>query len=125
MTTVIAEVHLDRPEFGVSLRLRLEGAIALTGGSGAGKSSIIRALAPGRSLYLLDEPFAGLDVDSAALTEKFIAARIGASDSPFVIAGHDLPRLRRICPKVVRVERGRIVPLGHAVSGSAEPLRVR
>lgn len=212
MNAVIAQIRLERPEFDVEVTLRLEGTVALTGVSGAGKSSIIRALAglepeadrsipelavgylgqrdglfphmtalenvayplrvsglkkhqaraiaaralaelglaaatdqrpnelsggqrrraalaralePARELYLLDEPFAGLDLDSATLVEKFIAERSSARDSPLVIAGHDLPRLRRICTTILRIERGRVAPAGHAVSGSAEPLRVR
>jgi molybdate transport system ATP-binding protein len=212
MSVVFTRIRLERPEFDVEVTLRLEGSVALVGGSGAGKSSIIRALAglepdargsipalevgylgqrdglfphrtalenvayplratgvkkrdagaiaasaldelglaaaaaprppelsggqrrrvalaralePARDIYLLDEPFAGLDLDSATLAEKFIAARSSTTDSPIVIAGHDLPRLRRICPSILRIERGRIAPAGHAVSGSTEPLRAR
>ncbi|MBJ7354299.1 MAG: ATP-binding cassette domain-containing protein [Thermoleophilaceae bacterium] len=211
MTTAI-QLRLERPEFNVEVALRLEGAVALVGRSGSGKSSIIRALAglepaargsiprlevgylgqrdglfphmtaldnvafplkatgvrkrhacasareslaalglsaavdrrpgelsggqrrrvalaralaPGRELYLLDEPFAGLDLDSATLAEKFIAERISGSDAPCLIAGHDVPRLRRICSSILRVERGRIAPTAHAINGSTEPLRVR
>jgi molybdate transport system ATP-binding protein len=212
MSVVFSRIRLERPEFDVEVTLRLEGSIALVGGSGAGKSSIIRALAglepdargsipelvvgylgqrdglfphmtaienvayplraagmnkreartiaasaldelglavaagqrpyelsggqrrrvalaralePVRDIYLLDEPFAGLDLDSATLAEKFIAARSATTDSPIVIAGHDLPRLRRICSSILRIERGHVAPSGHAVSGSTEPLRAR
>jgi molybdate transport system ATP-binding protein len=212
MTAINTSVRLARPEFEVDVAIRLEGAIALVGGSGSGKSSIIRALAglepdasvaipeievgylgqreglfphmtaienvafplratdvrkrealeiaeqaldelglaaarnqrpgelsggqrrrvalaralePARELYLLDEPFAGLDLDSAALAELFILERKATSDSPIVIAGHDLPRLRRICSTILQVDRGGIERPDHAVSGSAGPRRVR
>lgn len=213
MSAINASVRLARAEFEVDVSLRLEGAIALVGGSGSGKSSIIRALAglepdtrgsvpmlevgylgqreglfphmtavenvafplrasgcrkrealeiaeqaldelgltaardqrpnelsggqrrraalaralePARELYLLDEPFAGLDLDSATLAERFISGRRSTSDAPIVIAGHDLPRLRRICTTILQVERGRIEQSGHAVvSGSTGPTRVR
>lgn len=212
MKAIFTQIRLERPEFDVEVTLRLEGTVALVGGSGAGKSTIIRALAglepeargsipelevgylgqrdglfphmtalenvayplratgvkkrgaraiaaraleelglarasdrrpdelsggqrrrvalaralePVRDIYLLDEPFAGLDLDAATLAEKFIAQRRATSDSPIVIAGHDLPRLRRICSSVLRIERGHLAPAGHGVSGSTEPLRAR
>jgi molybdate transport system ATP-binding protein len=212
MTVMSTRVHLARPQFDVDVALRLEGAVALVGASGCGKSSIIRALAglekaahgslpevevgylgqreglfphmsaienvafplrasgsrkreareiatqsleelglgdalaqlpgnlsggqrrrvalaralePSRELYLLDEPFAGLDVDSAALAERFIVERLSTSSAPMVIAGHDLPRLRRICPVVLHVEHGRIERPLHVFSGSTAPSRVR
>lgn len=89
------------------------------------RAALARALEPARGLYLLDEPFAGLDLDSAALAERFIIERSATSDSPIVIAGHDLPRLRRICSTTLQVDRGRIDRPEHSVSGSIAPMRVR
>lgn len=71
--------------------------------------ALARALASRRSVYLLDEPFAGLDEEAADAAARFIAARLLDHDAPAVIAGHDIDRLDRICGRVERLERGRII----------------
>lgn len=84
--------------------------------------ALARALAARREVFLLDEPFAGLDEDSADRAARFIAGRLLDHDAPALIAGHDIDRLDRICGRIARIERGR---LAASVELSAEVVRPR
>lgn len=71
--------------------------------------ALARAMAAERSVYLLDEPFAGLDEQSADLAEAFIAERLRHFRRPALIAGHNSTRLRRISTELLTVTRGRLI----------------
>jgi molybdate transport system ATP-binding protein len=85
--------------------------------------ALARAIAPRRAIYLLDEPFAGLDAESADVASRFIAARLSEHGAPALIAGHDHLRLRRICARAEEIDRGRIVTAAR-LSGSAARVHV-
>lgn len=87
--------------------------------------ALARALAAERSVYLLDEPFAGLDEDAADAAEEFIAFRLAFFGKPALIAGHDRERLQRICGETVQVTRGRVfAEPAFEISDSAERAHV-
>ncbi|MBI4636797.1 MAG: ATP-binding cassette domain-containing protein [Candidatus Rokubacteria bacterium] len=71
---------------------------------------LARALAARPRLLLLDEPCSGL---AAAETEEAVALlQWAASGRTLVIVEHRLPVLRRLCSRLVVLDRGRIVADG-------------
>ncbi|MFY9264560.1 MAG: ATP-binding cassette domain-containing protein [Solirubrobacterales bacterium] len=91
--------------------------------------ALARALAGERAVYLLDEPFAGLDARTADRVEAFIGERLRRAASPALIAGHDLGRLSTLAERTLRLTGGRLVESvpdeAWAISGSADRARVR
>jgi ABC-type sulfate/molybdate transport systems ATPase subunit len=96
---------------------------ALSGGQRR-RVALARAIAPRRAIYLLDEPFSGLDSETADVAARFIAETFSAHAAPALIAGHDHFRLRRICARLESIERGKVVqnarPIGSAGRSRAQ-----
>lgn len=84
--------------------------------------ALARALAPERGIYLLDEPFAGLDEYASAVAAVLIAQRLSEVGASALIAVHDLQQVVAICPRAIRLERGRVA---ETVSVAAAAPRAR
>ncbi|MFY9488474.1 MAG: ATP-binding cassette domain-containing protein [Solirubrobacterales bacterium] len=87
----------------------VDAAVIRLSGGQRRRVALARALAADRSLYLLDEPFAGLDSRSADLTLNFLGNRLSRLAAPALIAGHDLLRLSLLSDRTLRLTGGRIV----------------
>lgn len=69
----------------------------LSGGMGR-RLALVRALALGGGLYLLDEPFAGVDLDRA----ERILARLRELNRPILLTGHT-PQLANLCDREIEL----------------------
>ena len=113
----------DRREeaFGWLLRLGVSDVAglrpaALSGGQAA-RVALARAMAPGPSVLLLDEPFAGVDAAARALLRKEIAAFAG----PRLLVTHDPLDANALASRVVVLEAGKVVQQGTPADIAARP----
>ncbi len=74
--------------------------------------AVARALAPGPSLLLLDEPFAGLDFRVRRGLRGRLRSIHLASGVPALLVSHSLADVREICDGLILIDRGRIVAQG-------------
>ncbi|MFH1059350.1 MAG: dipeptide/oligopeptide/nickel ABC transporter ATP-binding protein [Pseudomonadota bacterium] len=63
--------------------------------------ALARALASGPELLICDEAFNGLDTISQAELTRLLMAQVDARGLALLFISHDLPLVRRICPKII------------------------
>jgi ABC-2 type transport system ATP-binding protein len=59
-------------------------------------------------LVLLDEPFSGLDVNSALVLRELISS-LAARGKVVLFSSHELETVERVCSRVVILHKGRVV----------------
>ncbi|HEY2013794.1 MAG TPA: ABC transporter ATP-binding protein [Bryobacteraceae bacterium] len=72
------------------------------------KVLLAAALLHNPDLVLLDEPFSGLDVNSALVLRDLIA-QLAARGKVILFSSHELETVERVCSRVVILHKGRIV----------------
>ena len=85
------------------LDLRRRPVGALSGGQRK-RVFIARAIAQGARLFLLDEPFAGVDKPSEALITGLLR-ELAAEGATMLVATHDLSGLPGLCDEVLLLQR--------------------
>jgi branched-chain amino acid transport system ATP-binding protein len=84
-------------------------------------TEIARMLVVRPTVLLLDEPAAGLDTrDRHALTET-LAAYHAADPFTMIVIEHDVDLVRRLCPRCVALEMGRVIAVGPPAEVLADP----
>ncbi|MEX2394254.1 MAG: ABC transporter ATP-binding protein [Actinomycetota bacterium] len=101
-TEVLATLDLDE--------LRDRSARSLSGGE-ARRVAIARALARKPSLLLLDEPFAGLDVEASRDTRAVLRSAMSAHDGATVFVTHDPAGAMSLANRFLVLEGGRVTQL--------------
>lgn len=81
------------------------------------KVLLAAALLHNPQLVILDEPFSGLDVDSALVLRSLIQG-LAAEGKTVLFSSHELETVERVCSRVVILQHGRV-----AANGSVEQLR--
>jgi len=81
------------------------------------KILLAAALLHNPELVILDEPFSGLDVDSALVLRKLIQS-LAAEGKTVLFSSHELDTVERVCSRVVILQKGKV-----AANGSVEQLR--
>jgi energy-coupling factor transport system ATP-binding protein len=71
--------------------------------------ALASVLATGSPVLLLDEPFAGLDVETRSKLLELVARETARRQGALVIASHDREPFARFVHRVVRLDRGRVV----------------
>ena len=72
------------------------------------KVLLAAALLHNPDLVLLDEPFSGLDVNSA-LVLRSVIRELAARGKVVLFSSHELETVERVCSRVVILHRGRVV----------------
>ncbi len=72
------------------------------------KVLLAAALLHNPDLVLLDEPFSGLDVNSALVLRDLIS-RLAARGKVVLFSSHELETVERVCSRVVILHKGRVV----------------
>jgi len=72
------------------------------------KAALAGTLALPAAVYIFDEPTAYLDSESAARVEALILA-LSAAGKAVIVISHDLPFLRRVCPRWIILDKGRLI----------------
>ena len=75
------------------------------------KIQLVAALMHRPQLLVLDEPFRGLDPDTASVLRELVACFVG-SERAVLVATHDMLRAERDCDVVTILDRGRVVVSG-------------
>jgi heme exporter protein A len=88
------------------------------------RCSLARVLLHRPDLFLLDEPFNGLDVDSAAMLLN-VLHREQARGATILLTTHDLAKALEICRRGVLLARGRLQWDGSLTGVTLEQLRNR
>lgn len=73
-------------------------------GGMAQRAVLARALVTGRSIFLLDEPFKGLD--EQAKEQIFVLCRRALAEKTVLLVTHDDKEARALCEKIVFFEKG-------------------
>ena len=71
------------------------------------KTALLRALAHGPSILLLDEPTAGLDVTSARIVRKLVQ-RLKDEGGTVIYSTHHLAEAEQVCDRIIIVHNGTI-----------------
>ncbi len=108
----------DRDRFIQQMLLRLDVAglerklpHQISGGE-RGRFALIRALAPGNRILLLDEPFSGLDPHQRADMVKLIAELHREMNLTTVYVSHYVEEAQTLCDHVAVLNRGRLIQQG-------------
>ena len=72
------------------------------------KILLAAALLHNPELMLLDEPFSGLDVNSALVLRDLIG-QLAARGKVVLFSSHELDTVERVCSRVVILHKGRVV----------------
>jgi ABC-2 type transport system ATP-binding protein len=73
------------------------------------RGEITAALLHRPDVLFLDEPTIGLDVVSKQAVRAFLAGIGAAGDTTLMLTTHDLADIERLCPRLVVIDRGRVV----------------
>ena len=71
------------------------------------KTALLRALAHGPSILLLDEPTAGLDVTSARIVRKLVS-KLKDEGGTVIYSTHHLAEAEQVCDRIIIVHNGTI-----------------
>lgn len=83
----------------------------LSGGQ-AKRVALVRALAAGPRLLLVDEPFASLDVEAASDMRELIAEQLTEHPTTAILVSHDARDAVRLAGRMIVLEAGRIAQQG-------------
>jgi len=72
------------------------------------KVLLAAALLHNPDLVLLDEPFSGLDINSALVLRDLIA-QLAARGKVVLFSSHELETVERVCSRVVILHKGKVV----------------
>jgi ABC-2 type transport system ATP-binding protein len=72
------------------------------------KTLLASALLHNPDLILLDEPFSGLDVNSALILKDLIR-QLAARGKVILFSSHELETVERVCSRVIILHKGRVV----------------
>ncbi len=78
------------------------------------KTALIRALAHGPDVLLLDEPTGGLDVTSARMV-RTVVRRLGDEGGTVIYSTHHLAEAERVCDRIVIIHNGTLRATGTPV----------
>ena len=99
--------------------LAKQNARRLSGGE-MQKTAFARALSFNPELLLMDEPTSNIDNATTADIENLLQ-RAKTGGVTMVIAGHNLPQIRRLCDDVIFINKGIVVEAGPASKILANP----
>ncbi|MDM7831822.1 sulfate/molybdate ABC transporter ATP-binding protein [Cellulomonas edaphi] len=94
---------------------------ALSGGQRQ-RVALARALAPEPAVLLLDEPFAQLDVRTAAELRDLVRAQVRRTGTAAVLVTHDVLDALTLADHVVVLHEGRVVEQGDALAVLTDPV---
>jgi len=83
------------------------------------KTALLRALAHGPEILLLDEPTAGLDVTSARLVRKLVL-QLKEEGGTVIYSTHNLSEAEKVCDRIIILHNGQL-----RFDGSNEDLLIR
>mgnify|MGYP006284188409 CR=1 FL=1 len=110
--TMLEQVHLER--------YADEPPVTLSGGQ-AQRIALVRALAVGPRVLLLDEPLAALDAGTRADVRRTLRTNLSTFDGMRLLVTHDPVDAHALADRVVVVEDGRIVQAGTLADVTAHP----
>lgn len=93
---------------------------ALSGGE-AQRVALARALATDPTVVLLDEPFASLDVATAASMRQLLSARLPRSGATVVLVTHDPLDVWALADRLIALEEGRMTAAGEVADLLGRP----
>jgi ABC-2 type transport system ATP-binding protein len=82
------------------------------------RCELAAALLHGPRILFLDEPTIGLDVVAKEAIREFLAAENRERRTTILLTTHDLADIERLCPRMILIDRGRVV-----YDGSVEDVR--
>lgn len=87
----------------------------LSGGE-AQRMALARLLVVPRTVLLLDEPTAALDLDSLVRIEEILCRYLAAHNCLLVLATHQFSLARRLCDELIFLDRGQVHTSGSLMS---------
>ncbi|MGI8642883.1 MAG: ABC transporter ATP-binding protein [Thermomicrobiales bacterium] len=85
------------------------------------KLEIVRALATGPSVLLLDEPAAGMNAQETAALTTLIQEVHARFNLTLVVVEHDMSLIMRLCQRIIVLNHGRMIAEGTPVEVRANP----